>query len=216
MYHRGGTTCEGRDLKPEDPSLSSLFCLDHPADLQQFPHCPKPCGGEGADGGLMICAGHGPGLLQEGTSWTSSLCGSGLAGSVLWLPSEDSPGSRVLGEKALFAQSVCLCPRPTDPLDTVPCRLALIFPLLGGQRALCQILSIRASWGHCRHHWPRARPPAPVPGEERRLLPFPCSLVLQQLSPASFPSMSHPYSSRPQPPSPSTSHPSSRYPSSNF
>ena len=135
---------------------------------------------------------------------------------MLWLPSEDSPGSRVLGEKALFAQSVCRCLRPADPLDMVPCWLALIFPVLGGRRALCQIPSIRASWGHRRHHWPRARPPAPVPGEERWLLLFPCSLVLQRLSPASFPSMSHPCSSRPQPPSPFTSHPSSRYPSSNF
>ena len=110
-----------------------------------------------------------------------------LAGSVLWLPSEASPGSRVLGEKALFAQNVCCCLRPARPLDTVPSWLALTFPLLGGRRALCHRPSIRVSWEHRRHLWPRALPPAPAPGEERRLLPFSCSLVLQRLPPASFP-----------------------------
>lgn len=124
-----------------------------------------------------------------------------LAGSVLWLPSEASPGSRVLGEKALFAQSVCRCPRPAHPLDTVPSWLALTFPCWEDEGR-----SVTRHPSGCRGGTAGTSGPG-LCLQPRRLgrrggfFPFPALWSCSGCH---------------RPPSPSTSHASSRDPSSNF
>lgn len=124
------------DSKPKEPSLSLVFCLDHQAN-------PQRRGGSRwgpPDLSRTAEAAAGRAILDE-----QPLCVGTCRLCALIL--EESPGSRVLREEVLFAQSVCRCLRPAAPLDRVPSWLALRCPVLGGPRALCQIPSIRAPWG---------------------------------------------------------------------
>lgn len=66
---------------------------------------------------------------------TWSRCSRVATDSIAEMEWNSSPGSRVLREEALFAQSVCHCLGPATPLDTVPSCLALGFPVLRGRRA---------------------------------------------------------------------------------
>ena len=106
MYHRGGA-CEGRDLKPEELSLSSVFCLDNPADLQWLPQCPKPCGGEGSeqDTGWGCCRKE---HLARAASESCRLC---ALASFRGQPREQSPwGEGIVCTKCLLLPEACTSP----------------------------------------------------------------------------------------------------------
>lgn len=138
-----------------------------------------------------------PGLLQEGTPWTSS-SGSGLAGSILWLPSEDSPGAESLGEgtvctKCLSLPEACRSPGHGPQMAGHP-------PRAGRMEGALSDSIPQASWGTAQA--PLAQGSASSPsawggGGFFLSLPGPAAAV-----PHLLPSLSHSYGNSPQPPSP--------------
>lgn len=159
-----------------------MFCLDHPADLQWFPQCPKPCGGEGSERDT------GWGCCRKGHLARAASVGRVLQAPCSGFLQRPAQGAESLGRRHCLHRVSVVARGLHIPWTQSPAGWhSLTFPVLRGRRALCHTPSIRVSWGHRRPLWPRALPPAPAPGEERWLLPFSCSPVLQQLPPGSFP-----------------------------
>lgn len=93
-------------------------------------------------------------------------------------PGRESPQGRgIVCTKCLSLPEACsspgLCPQLAGG-----CSLST-----GRERGHCQTPSIRMSWGHCRHRWPRALPAAQVLRDKRWLLLVSYSMILPGHSP---------------------------------
>lgn len=146
----GGWGVGDTDPKPEQPSILLISYPDHQAvspPIASSPLLSRVKGGSPGRPPDLRRTGHDcrryRAPLGRQPLWVQACWRSALHCQLL---SEDAQGHRAPKEKALFAQSVCLCLRPASQLDSVPSRLGWWQVALGPKRALCQTPSIRASW----------------------------------------------------------------------
>lgn len=85
------------------------------------------------------------------------------------------------GQEALFAQSICYCPRPVAHLDSVPIWLEVGFPLQGGNEDTVKSHPSECQCGQCSRKWPKALPTAQVL-RDRKKLHLPGTVVFPQSS----------------------------------